>query len=83
MTKLKRRKENQNLLPKVKWGSVEAANTWQSKYLGLIFEAGDSQLPDVRARIAMAQTTLFVHKNMSASLASGAGLIVSGFPNKY
>ena len=56
VAKVKKRKEEQKLLPKVKWGSEEAENAWQSKYLGSIFEAGGSQMPDVRARIAMAQT---------------------------
>ena len=54
--KVKKRKAEQDLLPKVKWGSQEAANAWQSKYLGSIFEAGGSQMTDVRTRIAMAQT---------------------------
>ena len=55
VTKLNRRKEEKNILSKVKWGSVEAANVWQSKYLGSIFESGGSQMPDVRDRIVMVQ----------------------------
>ena len=54
--KVMKRKEQQAMLPKVMWGSQAAENDWQSKYLGSIFEAGGSQMPDVRARIAMAQT---------------------------
>ena len=38
------------------WGSQAANNACQSKYLGSIFEAGGSQMTDVRARIAMTQT---------------------------
>ena len=54
--KVVKRKAQQSLLPKVMWGSQAASNAWQSKYLGSIFEAGGSQMTDVRARIAMAQT---------------------------
>ena len=54
--RVKKRKEQQKLLSSVMWGSQAAENVWQSKYLGAIFEASGSQMPDVRARIAMAQT---------------------------
>ena len=54
--KVVKRKAQQSLLPKVMWGSQAASNAWQSKYMGSIFEAGGSQMTDVRARIAMAQT---------------------------
>ena len=53
---VKKMKEEQKLLSKVQWGSEEAENAWQSKYLGSIFEAGGSQMPDVRARVVMTQT---------------------------
>ena len=46
--------ELQNSLPKVKWGQEEADNCWQFHYLGAIFEAGGSQMADVRRRINMA-----------------------------
>ena len=42
--------------PKVKWGDIEVANAWSSKYLGAIFEAGGSHLTDVDRRTAMAKT---------------------------
>ena len=54
--KVKKRKDQQKSLSKVMWGSQAAENAWQSKYLGSIFEARGSQMSDVRARIAMAQT---------------------------
>ena len=49
-----KRKSMQDLLPKVKWGNIEADNTWQFIYLGSLFEAGGGDMPDVRRRIAMA-----------------------------
>ena len=52
--KTAKRIEMQQQLPKVKWGQREIKNAWRSKYLGSIFEAGGSQMTDVRTRIAMA-----------------------------
>ena len=51
---LQKRKEMQKKLPRVKWGEVEAKNSWLFKYLGSLFEAGGAHMPDVKARIAMA-----------------------------
>ena len=51
-----KRNKMQNSRPKVKWGSVEADNCWQAKYLGAIFQADGGQLTDVVRRIAMAKT---------------------------
>ena len=48
-----KRKIMQNMLPKVKWGDIEAENTWQFIYLGSLFEAGGGDMSDVRRRIAM------------------------------
>ena len=50
-----KRKEQQKLLPTVKWDEKEAENQWRSKYLGSIFEAGGGQMADVQARIARAR----------------------------
>ena len=50
-----KRKEQQKLLQKVKWGEEEAENQWRSKYLGSIFEAGGGQMADVQTRIARAR----------------------------
>ena len=50
-----KRKEQQKLLPAVKWDEKEAENQWRSKYLGSIFEAGGGQMADVQARIARAR----------------------------
>ena len=50
-----KRKEQQKLLPKVRWGEVEAENQWRSKYLGSVFEAGGDQMIDVQTRIARAR----------------------------
>ena len=50
-----KRKEQQKLLPKVKWGDKEIQNEWRSKYLGSIFEAGGDQMHDVQTRIARAR----------------------------
>ena len=52
---LQMRKEEQESLPKVKWGDLEAKNAWQTRYLGAIFEAGGGCMTDIRARIAMAR----------------------------
>ena len=46
-----KRKEQQKILSKVKWGDEEAANTWQAKFLGSMFEAGGAQMSDVLIRI--------------------------------
>ena len=46
----------QNNFPKVAWGDKEAANSWQFKYLGSIYEAGGDEMTDVKTRIAMAVT---------------------------
>ena len=35
------------------WGDTPADNSWHFKYLGSIFEAGGSHMPDVKRRIAM------------------------------
>ena len=56
--KVVKRKVQQSLLPKVMWGrrrrtTPDNPSIW-SQYLR--FEAGGSQMPDVRSRIAMAQT---------------------------
>ena len=50
-----KRKAQQKLLPKVKWGDEEVDNQWQSKYLGATFEAGGEQMSDVKIRIARAR----------------------------
>ena len=50
-----KRIEQQQRLPKVKWGDKEAQNQWRSKYLGSMFEAGGDQIHDVRTRIARAK----------------------------
>ena len=50
-----KRKEQQKLLPKVKWGDKEIENEWRSKYLGSMFEAGGDQMYDVQTRIARAR----------------------------
>ena len=50
-----KRKEQQKLLPRVKWGDKEAVNQWRSKYLGSMFEAGGDQMYDVQVRIARAR----------------------------
>ena len=39
----------------VAWGEQKVENNWQFKYLGALFEAGGSHLPDVSRRIAMAR----------------------------
>ena len=49
------RKAEQDKLPKVKWGEVEARNEWRSKYLGSIFEAGGGCMTDIKTRAAMAR----------------------------
>ena len=51
---LHKRKMQQDSLPKVRWGDTEADNCWLFKYLGSVFEAGGSHMPDVKRRIAMA-----------------------------
>ena len=51
-----KRKKMQNSWPKVKWGSVEVDNWWQSKYLGVIFQADGGQFTDVMRQIDMAKT---------------------------
>ena len=50
-----KRKEQQKLLPTVKWDNEEAQNTWRAKYLGSTFEAGGDQMTDVQIRIARAR----------------------------
>ena len=50
-----KRKEQQKLLPSVKWDEKESENQWRSKYLGSIFEAGGGQMTDVQTRIARAR----------------------------
>ena len=50
-----KRKAQQKLLPKVKWGEKEAQNKWHAKYLGSMYEAGGAHMPDVRIRIARAR----------------------------
>ena len=52
---LAKRKEMQKASPKVSWGDQPVKNCWHFKYLGSVFEAGGSQMPDVRKRIAMAK----------------------------
>ena len=49
-----KRKEQQKLLPTVKWGEEPAQNQWRSKYLGSLFEVGGDQMHDVQTRIARA-----------------------------
>ena len=53
VTKLKKRTEIQDALPKVRWGELEADNTWRFRYLGSIFEAGGGQMTDVERRVSM------------------------------
>ena len=50
-----KRKEQQKLLPTVKWGEEPAQNQWRSKYLGSLFEVGGDQMHDVQTRIARAR----------------------------
>ena len=52
---LHKRIELQKELPMVAWGEQKVENNWQFKYLGALFEAGGSHLPDVARRIAMAR----------------------------
>ena len=49
-------KAAQNRLPKVKWGEEVVANCWQFPYLGSLFQSDGDQMPDIRARCAMAKT---------------------------
>ena len=51
-----KRKQQQKMLPKVRWGDTEAGNCWLSKYLGSLFQADGGQMTDVRQRIAMARS---------------------------
>ena len=46
------RKEEQEELPKVKWGDEEVSNSWRTRYLGSIFEAGGGCMTDIKARAA-------------------------------
>ena len=46
----------QEKLPKVKWGDEDVDNCWQFPYLGSIFQADGDQMPDIRARCAMAKS---------------------------
>ena len=48
--------EAQQKLPTVKWGDAEVENCWQFLYLGSIFQPDGDQMPDIRARCAMAKT---------------------------
>ena len=69
-----KRKEQQKLLPKVKWGDKEADNQWRSKYLRSMFEAGGDQMHDVHTRIARAKQRfgkmrhIWVNKELHQSL---------------
>ena len=49
------RREQQQSLPKVKWGEQDADNCWQFVYLGSVFQADGDVMVDVRRRVAMAQ----------------------------
>ena len=46
----------QDKMPKVKWGNENVANCWQFPYLGSLFQPDGDQMPDIRARCAMAKT---------------------------
>ena len=43
-------------MPHVYWGDLQVTNDWQSLYLGSIFQPNGDELPDIRARCAMAKT---------------------------
>ena len=43
-------------MPHVYWGDLQVTNDWQSLYLGSIFQPDGDELPDIRARCAMAKT---------------------------
>ena len=43
-------------MPHVYWGDLQVTNDWQSLYLGSIFQPDRNELPDIRARRAMAKT---------------------------
>ena len=47
--------EQQDKLPKVKWGVREVFNAWKLAYLGSDFVPDGDHLPDVRKRIAQAK----------------------------
>ena len=52
----KKKQENQDALPKAKWGEKAADNCWRFKYLGATFTPDGGHIDDVRERIAMAQS---------------------------
>ena len=52
---LERRKQEQAAMPKVKWGERVTTNSWWSKYLDSVFEAGGGCLSDVKIRIDTAR----------------------------
>ena len=55
-SKLKKRKDMQDDLSKVKWVEMDENNSWMFKYLGSYFEAGGTHMPDLRILIASAVT---------------------------
>ena len=48
-------KKQQEKLPTVDWGDKRSKNAWHFKYLGSIFEAGGSQMKDVKTKVARAR----------------------------
>ena len=48
--------EQHRKMPHVYWGDLQVTNDWHSLYLGSIFQPDGDQLPDIRARCAMAKT---------------------------
>ena len=50
-----KKEAQQAKLPKVKWAPDPVKNCWQFEYLGAVFQADGSQMPDVRRRVAMAK----------------------------
>ena len=50
------RKRQQDLEEHVMWGREKADNCWQFIYLGSVFQADGDVMPDVKRRVAMAQT---------------------------
>ena len=57
----------QERLPKVKWGDEDVDNCWQFPYLGSLFQPDGDQMPDIRARCAMAKTRAGTLRHIWAS----------------